>query len=216
MGSAPDAASEKLSVQMERFTNLSSEITKILSELDREVKESMDQLQGIRSAVDFKKKELKTLHDIDVSATALERLIEDHRLQREDLERVMESQRNAWEEEKARRVEEERQYLENLQIQRQREQEEHRQMLAAERLAAQQKLEEELQEVRQRNLEKQKALERDFMAREQVLNEKELEWGRLIQELEQFVAKLTMRAQSRKDPSALGGEPAQGSFGIPS
>ncbi len=63
-------------------------------------------------------------------------------------------------------------------------------------LRAQQKLEEELKAVQQESLEKQQALERDCLQRELILKEKELEWVQLIQELEQFMSKLTRRTQA--------------------
>jgi chromosome segregation ATPase len=183
--------------QMEHFSNLSSEMNNLLSDLSRGVKLSMDRLHGIRAEVDLKKKELRKLHDIEVSATELDRLIEDHRLQRENLANLTENHRKAWEEEKARRTQWEKEYLENLKIQRQREEEEHRRMWALEQLDAKQKLEEELRAVQQKNLEKQESLERDWLERERILKEKELEWDRLMAESERFLSRLAARAQSR-------------------
>ncbi len=185
---------EALSAQVERFSRLSSAMAKLLSELSLEAKKSLDQLGKIRLAVDLKKKELKTLNE---SAASLKQKIEDHRLQRENLDRLMEGQRRSWEEEKSRRTQQEREYLENLKIQRQREEEEYRHIWAVEQLKAQQKLEEELRTIQQRSLEKQQALERDCLQREQTLKEKELEWIQLIQELEQFMARLARHAQSQ-------------------
>jgi hypothetical protein len=183
--------------QMERFSNLSSEMNNLLSDLSREIKLSMDRLHGIRAEVDLKKKELQKLHGIEASATELDRLIEDHRLQRENLANLMENHRKVWEEEKARRTKWEKEYLENLKIQRQRDEEEHRRVWALQQLDAKQKLEEELRAVQQKNLEKQESLERDWLERERILKEKELEWDRLMAESERFLSKLAARAQSR-------------------
>ena len=191
----PPPASDELSAKMERFSSLYSEMVQLLPELSQEAQKAMDQLQEIRSEVDRKRMELKALHDIDASAAELDRLIEDHRLQKENLERLMENQRSAYEEEKARHAQEEAEYQETLKIRRQQEEEEYRQMRAAEVQTAQQKLEEELQAARQETREKQELMEKSFREREQSLQEKELEWRRLIQELEQFMSKLTVRAQ---------------------
>jgi len=190
-------ASGELSFQIERFSNLSDEMTSLLLQLSQEVQQSADQLQSIRLAVDSKKKELKTLHDIEASAISLSQLIEDHRQQREDLERSMENQRNAWEEEKTWRAQEEKEYLENLKNSREREEQEYQEMRALERLRAQQKLEAELREVEQKSLEKREALERELLEREQRLNENEEELARLTQELERFMSRLAGHAQSR-------------------
>jgi len=191
---------ERLSLEIERFSGLSAELSELLSRLRLEILKSAEQLSRIRSVVDAKKGELKTLHDIEASAVALERLIQDQRQQRESFERSMTDQRAMWEEEKAERTRQEEEYLENLRISRERDEEDYRQAWAAEKLKAQQKLEEELKVVRQEELQRQQALEKDLLERELTLREKELEWVQLIQELEQFMSKLTRRAQARPAP----------------
>ncbi len=196
MNFEPLMRAEKLSGDIERFSNLSSELTQVMLRLSREIKISSEQLNQIRSEVESRKNELKTIRGIEASAAALERITEDYRQQKESFERVMANQRALWEEEKGNRLREEREYLENLRMRREREEEENRQKWAAEKLKAQQKLEEELNAIQQESLEKQQALERDCLQRELILKEKELEWVQLIQELEQFMSKLTRRTQA--------------------
>jgi hypothetical protein len=197
MKCAPLMSAEELSRIMERFSGISSELTGILSRLAREVIISAEQLDRVRAAVDSKKKELKTLHGIEATAVALERLVLDHQRQKETLDRALAEQRVVWEEEKANRAQEEREYLENLRIRREREEEEYRQAWAAEKLIRQQKLEEELRVIQQENLQKQQEMERDYVERELRRKEKELEWVRLIEELEQFMSKLAQRAKAQ-------------------
>jgi hypothetical protein len=192
----PLMSPEKLSLEIERFSGLSAELSELLSRLRLEIQISAEQLNRIRSVVDSKKRELKTLHDVEASAVALEGLIRDQRQQKESFERLITDQRALWEEEKAKRAREEEEYLENLRIRRERDEEEYRQAWAAGKLKAQQKLEEELKVVQQEGLQRQQALERDLLERELVLKEKELEWVQLIQELEQFMSKLTRRTQA--------------------
>jgi hypothetical protein len=198
---------EKLSTDTGRFFGLSSELTELLANLSREVKLSAEQLTRIRAEADLKKKELKDLHGIEVSVAALERLAAEQQRQKESLDRLIADQRAQWEGEKARRTQEEKDYAENLRIRHEREEEEYRQRWAVEKLQAQQKLEEELRNIQQERLQKLQALERDCLERELVLKEKELEWVQLIQELEQFMSKLTRRthAQSstRLGPAAM-------------
>jgi hypothetical protein len=188
---------EKISIECNRFSGLSSELTALLTQFSREIKTDAEQLGRIRVAVDSKKKELKNLHGIEASVVALDRLAAEHQRQKETLERLMADQRAQWEAEKAKRAREEREYAENFRIRREREEEEHRQKWAAEKLKAQQKLEEEMRIVQQETLQKQHALERDCLERELILKEKELEWVQLIQELEQFMSKLAHRAQAQ-------------------
>ena len=49
----------------------------------------------------------------------------------------------------------------------------------------------------QRNIEKQELLKQDFLRREKALKEKELEWVRLIQELELFMTGLVERTRNK-------------------
>jgi hypothetical protein len=194
---APLMSAEELARVIERFSGISSELTGILSRLAREVIISAEQLDRIRSAVDSKKMELKTLHGIEATAIALERLVLDHQRQKEALDRAIAEQRTMWEEEKANRAQEEREYLENLRIRREREEEAYRQAWASERLIRQQKLEEELRVIQQENLQRQQEMERSYVEGELRRKEKELEWVRLIEELEQFMSKLAQRAKAQ-------------------
>jgi hypothetical protein len=201
---------EKLSTEISRFTSLSSELTELLAPLSREIRSSAEHLTRIRAEADLKKKELKDLHGIELSVAALDRLASEHQRQKESLERLIIDQRALWEAEKERRSQEEKDYAENLRLRREREEEEYRQKWAVEKLKAQQKLEEEMKGIQQERLQKLQALERDCLERELVLKEKELEWVQLIQELEQFMSKLTRRTHSQSGaklgPDAAGSQ----------
>jgi hypothetical protein len=194
--SEPTIPVEEFSVASERFSQLSSGVTEVLADLSRIVRTSAEYLDAVQSAIDLKKAELKRLHDIDVAAATLEQLLESQRKQKENFEAQMESERRAWEGEKMRLVQEEFAYAESLKTQRQLEEEEYKRTWDAEKAKAQQQLEAELRLIQQENRLKQEAMERDLMRREMALKEKEIEWAQLIQELEQFMSKLTKRAQS--------------------
>ena len=159
--------SENISLDLDRFLRLSAEMMETLSNLSRKVKE------------------------------AVERLKEDQRLQQERFESLMENQNNRWEEEKRRRVQEDRDYQENLRLRRQREEEEYRQKWAVEQQQAKRMLAEELRALEAENRLKLETLEKEFSHRELILKEKELECSRLVQELEQFISGLSVYAGPR-------------------
>jgi len=188
---------EEFSFVSGRLSNLSSGLMEVLADLERIIRTSADQLAAIQAAVDLKEDELKRLHQIDAAAETLEQILESQRTQKENFEAQIESERRAWDEEKARRVQEENAYVERLNIQRQLEEEEYKRTLEEEKVKALQQLEEELRLIQQENRLKQEAIERDCVERELAMKEKELEWAQLIQELEQFMSKLTQRVQSR-------------------
>jgi hypothetical protein len=187
---------DELLTRAERFSILSAGIARILSDLTTEMKKALDQFHATQSVVEIKKKELRMLHDIDVSAMSLKQLIEDQRAQRENLERLRNSHRANWEGEKARLDREEKEYRDNIKIQRQCEEEEYRRTWASELLKAQQSIEEDLRVAKQRCRQMQETMERDCLEREQILQGKELECSRLMQELE----RLMLRVNSHVKP----------------
>lgn len=195
----PDSlrAEEELSSRMDRAVRLGSELNRFLSEWSCEVTAALEQFHEIQSAVNAKKNELKLLHEVEASATALERLIEAHRLEQESFELLMKNQRDLWEEEKGKRALEEAEYLKNLRAQREREEEAYKQAWAAKRLKIQQEIEGELEAVRQTSLEQQKKLEQEYVNRNRQFQGKKREWDRLLQELEQLMSRLTSRAESQ-------------------
>jgi hypothetical protein len=186
-----------LLAKAEEFSILSASIAKILSDISMEMKKALEQFHTIQSVIELKKKELTLLHDVDVSAVSLQQLIEDHQLQRENLELLMNSRRASWEEEKARLDREEKEYQDNLKNQRQREEEEYRRIWASEQLKAQQSIEEDLIAAKQTCQQMQETMERDYLEREHILGEREMECSRIIQELEQFTRKLGTHAKSQ-------------------
>ena len=187
----------KLSTEIERFSCLSTEMAGFLTRLSEGARKSAEQLSQICSEVDLKKKELKAIYGIEASAEALERLAQDHRQRKESFERLISDQRTLWEAEKAKRVNEEKEYQEKLRIRRQNEDEEYRQKWAGEKLKLQRQLEEELKSIQEEGLKRRQALEKECLDRERILKQKEMEWVQLVQELDQFMAKLTTRAQAQ-------------------
>lgn len=192
----PLMSAEEMAFHIERYSGLTTELGEHLTRLALGVKRSSEYLRWAQPAAELKKKELKNLYDIEAAAGALQQLIQAHQKEKEAFERSMADQRSLWEQEKAKRTQEDKDYCEDLRIRREREAEEYKQKTAADRLKAQQQLEEELKAVQQEELQKRQSVERDLRQRELKLKEKELEWVQLIQELEQFMSKLTQRTQA--------------------
>lgn len=186
-----------LEVQAHKLLDLSSEMTHILSDFSRKAELASDQLQALRAELNQKRQDLKALCQIELSAVSLERLAAEHRVQEENLERLIENQQTVWEEEKDRLSREERAYLENLNAMRRLEEEGYQRRLQNEELAARQKIEEELQMLRQKETDRQAMLDKELLQREQILQSKEQAAAKLIQELEQFIAKLARRDKSQ-------------------
>jgi hypothetical protein len=186
---------DNLSLNVEHFSKLSLDLTSVLTQLSQCVQAAVEQLDSIRNAVEAKKKELKNLHGIEATAVTLERMALDYQRQKELLERTIVDHRAIWEEEKSARAKEEEEYQSTVRIRREKDEEAFKQQWATERHLAQRRLEDELKLMQEENLERQRALERSFLERELKLKEKELEWMKLVQELEQFLSRLTRRMQ---------------------
>ncbi len=200
---------------IERFSHLSSELKDCLSGITRKIINSLNELKSIKQDAAQKKKELMDLFEIEASAATLIKLREEHRLKQSEFENFMENQRRLWEEEKALKEREDEEYRQSQMSRRQQEEEDLKQRLAREETLIRQKLEEELIQIRRQNTEKQELLHRDLMKREQALKKKELEWVKLIQELELFMARLMARTHREKTTDVLAaGDRRKGSIPI--
>jgi hypothetical protein len=184
------APAEKRLVDIPLFSRISGELTAFLSELSDKVQKSAEQLEMMDQAVERKAEELKRLHEIDAATATLEQLMEDQQRQKEQFEKFIAAQRELWDQEKFRRIQENEEYMERLQLQRQSEEEEYRLRWASEQAKAKQELIEELQEIQTKCQANQASVEQELLQRELLLKEKETEWMQLVQELEQFMSKL--------------------------
>ena len=145
--------SEGLFNELERFSRLSSDLKKCLSDVAHRLRNSMDELDTVQQMIVQKKAELKKIYDIEASAAALETLIAEHRSQKEEFENFIEAQRHLWEEEKMKK---------------EREEEAYRRKWSEEQLKIRRNLEEELRVIQKQSIEKHEVLERDLIKREQV------------------------------------------------
>jgi hypothetical protein len=184
---------EKLMLDIKRFSDLSSEMVELLSNLSQEIDKSAAGLQAVQSALDSKKKELATLNEIEMLSTSLEQRIEALRQQKENLDHIIAEQRSAWEKEKERRTREEKEYIDDLNARRRQDEQDYQKAWAAEQERGRQRLDEELRAIQLEKQDVQATIETDLQERELLLKKKELEWGQLIQELEQFLYKLERR-----------------------
>jgi hypothetical protein len=185
-------------------SNLSVEISKALSDVSAKLVSEVEHLMQLREAVALESKELERLHKLDVAATALDHLVEEHRLQKEKLDAEIASQRAAWTEEKQAQLRDQKEAEESLKKQRQRENDEYEYKKGLERKKAQDKYEEEIRLQEKKNSEKQEALEKSWLDREATLKGKEDELSRYKQEVEQVPARLKEeRERAQTEASAV-------------
>ncbi|HVN05229.1 MAG TPA: hypothetical protein VMT86_12470 [Bryobacteraceae bacterium] len=157
------------------LTSLGLQISKALSDISARLAEEVGRLSTLREAVSLERAELERLHKIDVAATALDQLVQEHAREKERLEAEIAAKRAAWEEEagatareRAREIEA-YDYKKNL-----------------ERKKAQDKYEEDQRLQEKKNKERQETLEKGWQQRETVLKEQEQELARLRKEAQEF------------------------------
>ena len=194
---------DKLLLDSERFSDLSSEMARLLTSLSQEIRASAAELQEVQDEIDFKKRELEELRGMEKSVAALESQVEDLRRQKEELDRFILEQRAIWDADNARRAREEAEYAENLKIQRERQEEEYRQRWADEQLKTQKSFEEQVAALGRKNAESQKDLEKALIEREASLKNRELEWRRLVRELDTFMIQLEKRVRHQVDTAPI-------------
>ena len=191
------AAVEGLSVEtvVGEISNLGLEVSKALAALSGQMIQEVNRLATVREALALEQKELERLHKIDVAATALDQLVQDHARQKEQLESEMAAQRFAWEEELKQTERERKEQDELVKKQRQRETDDYEYRKALERKKAQDKYEEEIKLQERANKEKQEALEKSWREREALLKASEEELKNLRKEAVDFPARLQRESE---------------------
>jgi len=181
---------------VQRISGLGLEISKALSEISGKLVEEVERLSTVRESVGLERAELGRLHKIDVAATALDQLVQDHAREKERLEAEIAAQRAAWEEETGNAERERKEQEENLKKARAREIEEYEYKKNLERKKALDKYEEDQRLQEKKNKERQEALEKSWQQRETALKEQEQELLRLRKEAQEFPE--TVKTESEK------------------
>ena len=181
---------------VQKISGLGLEVSRSLAIISEKLSQEVELLASVREAVALERKELERLHKIDIAATALDQLVEDHARQKEDLEAEIATQRGAWEDETELTARERKEQEETLKKQRQREIEEYEYKKALERKKAQDKYEEDTRLRDKKNAEKQEAMDGDWLRRETALKEREADVARLLKEAEDFPARLQQETQA--------------------
>jgi hypothetical protein len=191
-----DEAVEGVSVEgvVQNLSNLGLDISKALTEISGKLVTEVERLNSVREAVALQTKELERLHKIDISATAIDHLVQDYESQKQTLEAEISAQREAWSAEELQRAREQKEYDDNLKKQRQREAEDYEYKKILDRKKAQDKYEEETRLLEKKNKEKQDDIEKSWKQRETGLREKEEEWSRLRKEVDEFPARLKIES----------------------
>jgi hypothetical protein len=175
---------------VQSLSRLGLEISKSLADISAKLVAEVERLTSIREAVSLEQKELERLHKLDIAATAVDQLVQDHQARRLKLEEEISAQRQAWEAEELERAREQKEYEDNLKRQRQREVEDYEYKKALERKKAQDKYDEDQRLLEKKNREKQEDLQKSWAQREAALKEREEEWARLQKEVSDFPARL--------------------------
>ncbi|HZU25182.1 MAG TPA: hypothetical protein VFA04_06645 [Bryobacteraceae bacterium] len=136
-------------------------------------------------------------------------MVQDYRLQKEQLETQISTQRSVWEMERQTAERERREQEEGLKKQRQRENDDFEYRKALERKKAQDKFGEEQRQQERKNNERQDGLEKGWAAREAALKEQEQELARLRGPLKRQKRGLNSRRSScARTRSRSGGSPS--------
>jgi len=192
---------------VQRISGLGLEVSRALAQISEKLTGEVGLLATVREGVALERRELERLHKIDVAATALDHMIEEHAQEKERLDSEIAAQRQSWEEETAQLDRERKEQEDSLKKQRQREIEDYEYRKNLERKKAQDKYEEDVRVRDKKNREHQEALEKTWQAREAALKEREEELARLRKEVEAFPARLQKEIeasslQARKEVEA--------------
>jgi hypothetical protein len=184
------AAAVTVEAVVQDIAGLGLQVSKALGDLSARLVQQVGRLTTLREAASIEQRELDRLHKIDVVATSLGQILQDHAAKKQALEAEMAAARAAWETETAEREQAQREYDDGLKKQRQREAEDYEYRKALERKKAQDKYDEEQRLRDRQNREKQEALEKSWQEREAALKAREDELAQLRKEAETFPKRL--------------------------
>ena len=181
---------------VQKISGLGLEVGKALADISSKLAAEVQLLAAVRESVALERAELERLHKIDVAATALDQLVQDHAREKERLEQEISAQRTTWEEETARVERDRKEQEEALKKQRQREIEDYEYKKTLERKKALDKYEEDQRLAEKRNQERQEALDKSWQQREAAIKEREEELARLRKEAETLPARIEKEVQA--------------------
>lgn len=186
-----------------KISDLGSEISKALGNLSEKLVSEVHLLHQVKSAIAIENEHLQKLHKIDVTAAALDQLIEDYQQKKRVLEFEISSMKEEWEEDKARKEAEAIESENNLKTARFREKEEYEYQLKIDRKKAQDQYEEERACQGKQNREKQDALEKIWEQREEGLKARENHLQELQKTVEAFPSRLQNAIDEARDHAII-------------
>ena len=181
---------------VQRIAGLGLDVSRALADVAEKLTAEVGLLASLRETVAMERRELERLHKIDIAATSIDLLIEEHERRKEELEARIAEQRATWAAESARVERERRESEEALKRQRQREVEDYEYRKALERKKAQDKHDEEQRQLERKNAERQEALEKGWAQREAALKAREDQMARLEAEVAAFPERLARETEA--------------------
>jgi colicin import membrane protein len=172
------------------IADLGLNVSRALSDIAEKLTTQVEALATVREAVAIERRELERLHKIDIAATTLDHLIEEHARNKQAFETEVSEARAEWKAEASQTERERREAEEALKKQRQREIEDYEYKKALERKKAQDKYDEDQRLVERKNAERQETLTRQWQQREAALKAQDDDVVRLRAEVAEFPARL--------------------------
>jgi colicin import membrane protein len=173
-----------------QIAGLGLDVSRALADVAEKLTAQVQELAIVREAVAIERRELERLHKIDIAATTLDHLIEEHARNKQAFETEIGEARAGWKAEASQAERERREAEEILKKQRQREIEDYEYRKALERKKAQDKYDEDQRLLERKNAERQETLSKQWQQREAALKAQEDEMTRLRAEVAEFPARL--------------------------
>jgi colicin import membrane protein len=181
---------------VQRLSGLGLEVSRALADISEKLADEVRLLAVVREAVALERRELEDLHKIDIAATSLDQLVEEHARQAQQLEAQMATRRAAWQDEVAKAERDRKDQDEALKKQRQREIDEYEYKKAQDRKKQQDKHDEDHRTLDRANRDKQEKLEKEWLQREASLKEREGAVGQMEATVAAFDARLAQAIEA--------------------
>ena len=175
---------------VQNTASLGLQISRALSDVTEKLVEKVNELQTVTEAVNLQKEELEHLHKLDIAATAIAMLVQEHASKSAELTYEIDRARAAWTLEQAERERRKNEDDAALKMTRLREREEYEYKKQQERARTEDEFQQKMLLQKRTNDEKQREVENNWAEREATLNAREAEFESLRQQSAGFEARL--------------------------
>ena len=183
---------------VQRVTRVGLDVQKALANVNEQLLAKVTELEQVTEAVEQEKTELENLHKIDIAATSIDILVQDHANRTRQLDEEFAARQRFFAEEETNREKARKERETAYAVQTQREKDEYEYRKSQERRTAEDQFQEQLRTRQRSENDRQLALEKTWREREDILKAQENDVAKVRQEIQDLPVRLRKEFDAEK------------------